>query len=54
MRVTFEEARGKTQLTLRMIFPSADAAGHAKELGAEHGGNESLECLANFLREATG
>lgn len=54
MHVTFEEAHGKTKLTLRMLFPSADAAGRAKELGAEVGGNESLDHLANFMCEATG
>ncbi len=37
-----------------MIFPSADAAGRAKELGAEDGGNESLDRLASFMGEATG
>ena len=54
MCITFEETRGKTKLTLRMIFPSADAAGRAKELGAEDGGNESLDRLASFMGEATG
>lgn len=54
MDVTFEEANGKTMLTLRMLFPSVDAAGRAKELGADAGGNESLERLSNVLRGATG
>lgn len=50
--VTFEEHDGKTKLTLRMIFPSAEAAEHARELGAEGGGIESLERLADILRAA--
>ena len=49
--VTFEELGGKTQLTLRMIFPTARAAAHARELGAEGGGTESLERLARALAE---
>lgn len=54
MCVTFEETRGKTKLTFRMIFPSAEAAGRAKELGADDGGKESLDRLANIMRKATG
>lgn len=50
--VTFEELDGKTKLTLRMIFSSMAAAEHARELGAEQGGTESLERLAGILREA--
>ncbi|NIA71106.1 ATPase [Pelagibius litoralis] len=53
MSILFEEAQGKTKLTLRMLFPSAEAAEHARELGAEVGGTESLERLAKVLREAT-
>lgn len=53
MCATFEEVRGRTKLTLRMVFPSADAAGRAKELGAEDGGYESFERLAGFMGEAT-
>lgn len=52
MTVTFEETGGKTTLTLRMVFPSADAAGRARELGAEEGGHESFERLAGLLRDA--
>ncbi len=54
MYVTFEETRGKTKLTLCMVFPSADAAGRARKLGAEGGGIESLDRLAEFMREAAG
>ncbi len=54
MCVTLEEARGTTKLTLRMVFLSAEAAGRAKELGADDGGNETLERLANFMRKAAG
>ncbi len=54
MYVTFEETRGKTKLTLRMVFPSADAAGRARELGAEAGGIESLERFDEFVRAAAG
>ena len=63
-RVTFEEAReeageeadeaigARTRLTLRMIFASAEAAGHARGLGADGGGVESLERLAQALDKA--
>ncbi|WP_282607025.1 SRPBCC family protein [Pelagibius sp. Alg239-R121] len=50
--VTFEEIDGRTKVTLRMIFPTAEAAEHARDLGAEGGGTESLERLADVLREA--
>ncbi len=53
MTVTFEETDGKTEVTLRMLFPSMDAVGHAKEYGAEEGGHETLARLATFLVEAT-
>ena len=52
MCVTFEERDGKTRLTLRMIFPSAAAAGHARALGADPGGHESLARLAEFTDAA--
>lgn len=48
--ITFEDLDGKTKLTLRMIFPSVEAVEHARDLGAEEGGLESLERLAHFLR----
>ncbi len=51
--VTFEEFDGQTALTLRMIFPSAQAAEHARELGADRGGAESLERLARALKTAS-
>ncbi len=54
MIVTFEDVAGKTKLTLRMIFPSTDAADHARELGADDGGKECLDRLANAMREASG
>lgn len=49
--VTFEERDGGTELTLRMTFPSAAAAEHARELGAWEGGLQSLERLAETLAE---
>lgn len=51
--VSFEETGGKTTLTLRMLFPSAEAAEHAKDLGADSGGTESLERLADVLGKGT-
>jgi uncharacterized protein YndB with AHSA1/START domain len=51
MCVTFEDVGGKTKLTLRMIFLSTDAVSRAKKYGAEVGGNETLERLANVMRE---
>jgi len=49
MSITFEDVQGKTKLTLRMVFASVEAAEHARELGAQDGGIESLERLADFM-----
>ncbi len=49
--VTFEEDGGRTTVTLRMLFASVEAAGHARDLGAQTGGVESLERLAQELEQ---
>jgi uncharacterized protein YndB with AHSA1/START domain len=48
--VTFQEQRGKTKLTLRMLFPSAEARETViKTYGAIEGGTQTLARLADFL-----
>jgi uncharacterized protein YndB with AHSA1/START domain len=48
--VTFEEQGSKTKLTLRMLFPSAEACDTVvKTYGAIEGGNQTLARLAEFL-----
>ena len=48
--VTFEEQSGKTKLTMRMLFPSAEARDLViKEYGAIEGGNQTLGRLAEYL-----
>ena len=49
MQVTFEDGRGGTELTLRMIFATAAALERAKELGADTGGTESLARLGRAV-----
>ncbi len=45
--VTFVERNGKTNLTMRMVFPSAEAREHiVKTYGAIEGAHQTLERLA--------
>lgn len=47
---TFEVEGGKTKLTLRMVFPSAEARDHiVKQYNAIEGGNQTLARLAEHL-----
>jgi uncharacterized protein YndB with AHSA1/START domain len=48
--VTFAERGGKTEITMRMLFPSAEARDHAVEkVHAIEGGNQMLARLAERL-----
>jgi hypothetical protein len=48
--VTFEDLGGKTRLTLRAQFPTADARDRVvKEYGAAEGAVQTIERLANYL-----
>lgn len=48
--VTFEEHDGGTRLTLRSLFPTAEARAHVVEkFGAIEGGKQHLARLAEFL-----
>jgi uncharacterized protein YndB with AHSA1/START domain len=48
--VTFEDRRGKTKVTLRSVFPTAEARDRVvKEYGAIEGGKQTLARLADYL-----
>jgi uncharacterized protein YndB with AHSA1/START domain len=48
--VTFAEQSGKTKVTLRMLFPSAEVRDHVvTKYGAVEGGNQTLGRLAEYL-----
>jgi uncharacterized protein YndB with AHSA1/START domain len=48
--VTFAQDGAKTKLTMRMLFPSADAREHVvKQYGAVEGANQTLGKLAEYL-----
>jgi uncharacterized protein YndB with AHSA1/START domain len=47
--VTFAEEDGKTRITSRMLFPSAEACEAVKKFGAIEGGNQTLDRLAAHL-----
>ena len=49
MRVAFTESNGKTEVTLRMLFPSSKALEHAKDHGAARGGSEAFTRLHDLL-----
>jgi uncharacterized protein YndB with AHSA1/START domain len=53
--VTFEEQDGRTTLTMRSLFPSAEARDHVvKEFGAIEGGRQTLDRLAVYLEAMEG
>ena len=47
--VTFEEVSGKTKVTMRSVFPSAEEVARVKGFGAVEGGQQTLERLAEWL-----
>lgn len=47
--IIFEESGDKTRVTLRMLFPTAEARSNAAEFGAIEGGKQTLGRLAVFL-----
>jgi uncharacterized protein YndB with AHSA1/START domain len=50
--VTFMEREGKTVVTLRALFPTADVRRrHVEEYGAVEGGTQTLGRLARFLAD---
>lgn len=49
--ITFEEVNGKTKLTMRSVFPTAEARERVvKEYGAIEGGIQHLAKLAEYLK----
>ncbi|NUM55835.1 MAG: SRPBCC domain-containing protein [Candidatus Hydrogenedentes bacterium] len=48
--VTLDDAGGKTKVTLRALFPSADEFRRAKEFGAAEGGQQTLARLAEYVK----
>lgn len=49
--VIFAEQEGKTRLTLRSLFASAEERDKVVEFGAIEGGSETLDRLAEYLRK---
>ena len=53
--VTFTEVNGKTRVTMRAVFPSAEERDRvAREYGAVEGGQQTLARLAEHLAQSTG
>jgi uncharacterized protein YndB with AHSA1/START domain len=53
--VTFDDAGGRTRLTMRMVFPSAEARDFVvREFGAIERGNETLDRLASYVVDLDG
>lgn len=50
--VTFEDQGGKTLLTMRTLFASAEAFNEVKQFGAIEGGKQTLTRLAEYLARA--
>ena len=50
--VTFEEQDGKTKLTVRMVFDSAEIRDALLKIGMSQGWSQSLERLAGILEKA--
>lgn len=49
--VTFEERGGKTQVTLRAVFPTDEEYRKAVDHGAIEGGQQTLGRLAEYLKD---
>ncbi|HMN27838.1 MAG TPA: SRPBCC family protein [Caldilineaceae bacterium] len=47
--VTFDEQEGKTALTMRMLFATAEAREKVAAFGAIEGGKQTLDRLAEYL-----
>jgi uncharacterized protein YndB with AHSA1/START domain len=47
--VTFDDQDGKTALTMRMLFATAEARERVAGFGAIEGGNQTLDRLAEYL-----
>ena len=47
--VTFDDEGGKTRLTLRSLFPTAEALAAVMKFGAVEGGKQTLARLAEYL-----
>jgi uncharacterized protein YndB with AHSA1/START domain len=52
--VLFDEAAGGTQVTLRMVFPSAELRDGALQFGVVEGGEHTLERLEEMLNTRRG
>ena len=51
--VSFMDVAGKTQLTLRLTFPSAEACAAVKARGAVEGGQQTLARFAAYVEQAS-
>ncbi len=47
--ITFEEVKGKTRVTLNLLFPTLKAKEEAAKFGAVEGGQQTLARLGEFL-----
>jgi len=52
--VTFEEQGGGTNVTMRMVFASAEEYQKVKEFGAVEGGNQTLDRLGEYVERMEG
>ena len=52
--VTFEDLGGRTRLTMRMVFASAELRQEALKFGAPEGGHSTVDKLAEFVAAAGG
>ena len=48
--IRFEERAGGTEVTLRMLFPTADEYKRSVDFGAIEGGNQTLDRLNEYLK----
>lgn len=52
--VTFTEQAGSTKVSMRAVFPSAEACAEVKKRGAVEGGQQTLARLAGYLPNLAG
>lgn len=49
--IVFEELGSQTKITMKILFPTAEARNDAAEFGAIEGGKQTLGRLAEFLKQ---
>lgn len=50
--ITFKKIKDQTKVTLKMVFPTAEARNNASEFGAVEGAHQTLRRLAEYIENS--